>query len=181
MIDATIGGAASNSFVTWEEAVSIISQMMFVPPEWIAATEEDNKIALIDAGRRINNLSYRGEKKTTTQALIFPIIFEPDVPGVELISGADIHPLQVKLAQVNLALRLRQLEDTNQPNPSQVTSLEALGITKVKADVVEVQFKGEGRQGNGLLIPADILGLIPEHWLRGSKTVKRSRGFIDFY
>lgn len=181
MIDATIGGAASNSFLSWEEAVSIISQMMFVPPEWVAATEEDNKIALIDAGRRINNLSYRGEKKDIEQALMFPIIFEPDVPGVESISGADIHPVQIKLAQVNLALRLRQLEDTNQPNPSQVTSLEALGITKVKADVVEVQFKGEGRQGNRLLIPSDILGLIPEHWLRGSKTVKKAKGFIDFY
>lgn len=70
-LDATLGGATSNSYVDLAEAVAIARN---IPggDDWVALTDDEKIYSLIAATALLETLQYRGEICTTTQRLKWP-------------------------------------------------------------------------------------------------------------
>lgn len=107
IIDATVGGANSNSYVTTDEATAYFAQRLR-SSAWTAASTEDKEKALIMACRHIEAarpMIERGSLGTyapyvSTQALSFP-------RKVDWVSGTGyVIPAPVKHAQCEEALAL---------------------------------------------------------------------------
>jgi hypothetical protein len=81
-IDATVGGATSNSYVTRSEADSYFSNRLY-SDAWNVALSDTKDAALITATSRIEQEQYIGYRSTSTQVLSWPrteaVI--PDSPG----------------------------------------------------------------------------------------------------
>jgi hypothetical protein len=100
---ATIGGTASNSYVTLAEADAYFEDRLYTT-EWDAATPTDKEKALVTATRRIDEELFTGEKTTLAQALKWPRIFANDEGGDEF--AADIIPTRLLQATCIVALEL---------------------------------------------------------------------------
>lgn len=98
VIDATLSGANSNSYVTLAEAESYFET---VPhgEHWTGSDDSKNRL-LITATRYLDVFSYHGDRCTTTQALKWPRK-EYKVDGVEL--ACTFIPTQIKTATFELA------------------------------------------------------------------------------
>ncbi|MCH1579888.1 MAG: hypothetical protein L7S55_04215, partial [Luminiphilus sp.] len=66
VLNATLAGPESNSYVTLADADTIAGNMPFYA-EWAAATEEDKTIALIVSTNWLETLDYVGDRCTATQ------------------------------------------------------------------------------------------------------------------
>ena len=99
VLDATLAGPTSNSYVDAAEATAIAATLPFYD-EWIATPQEDLDKALIVATRWLETLNYGGERCTTTQRLKWPRL------GAECdgqVSNCSEIPYQIKEAEVILA------------------------------------------------------------------------------
>lgn len=99
VLDATLAGATSNSYVDAAEAAAIAANFPF-GGDWVATPPEDIDTALIVATRWLETLSYGGTRCTTTQRLKWPR------KGAEcdgLISTCSEIPYSIKEAEVILA------------------------------------------------------------------------------
>src|SRR5262245_17862286 len=115
-LDTTIGGIASNSYVTVAEGDSYFDTRL-ISYAWTNANADDKARGLIMAADRLNDQNWRGERVTTTQALAWP---RNDVEKKDAITlgtmGYGAHygfyecylpteiPPTVKIAQMELAL-----------------------------------------------------------------------------
>lgn len=139
-IDATLGGANSNSYVTEAEADAYWSTQLY--DTWTAATSDDKQRALIQATDRIDKEDFYGDRKdvTTPQRLKFPRT------GLDKIDGIDINdviPRQIKEATYELAKYLLttdmngiQTVTTQTKKKKKVSSLEIeYAIDSGQADV----------------------------------------------
>lgn len=101
VIDATLSGASSNSYVTLAEADAYFET---VPHDehWTGSDDAKNR-ALITATRYLDVFSYHGERCETTQALKWPRK-EYTVDGVKL--ACTLIPTQIKHATFELAHQL---------------------------------------------------------------------------
>jgi hypothetical protein len=70
-LDATVGGAGSNSFVTREGANTRLGDR-YDAGAWVAATDANKDKVLVTVSLRIDEESFLGYKVSTTQALKFP-------------------------------------------------------------------------------------------------------------
>jgi len=70
-LDATVGGASSNSYVDRETADAYFADRLYASA-WDDADDTDKDKALIMATARLEQESYAGYRVTTTQALKFP-------------------------------------------------------------------------------------------------------------
>jgi len=102
-IDRTVGGASANSYVTLAEANAYFDEHLNVS-EWTDATDDLKNRALIQATRRLDQLSFNGGKATEAQALKWPRIGVVDDEGYGIDS--DEIPQQMKDAQCELALAM---------------------------------------------------------------------------
>ena len=98
VVDATLSGANSNSYVTLAEAEAYF---LTVPhaEHWTGSDDAKNRV-LISATRYLDVFTYYGERCTTTQALKWPRK-EFKVDGVEI--NCTFIPSQIKSATFELA------------------------------------------------------------------------------
>lgn len=102
VIDATIGGANSNSYVSLAEAETYFSGRLNADAWNNAATDDIKNRALAMATQRIDFESFIGSRVTSTQALKWPRTDLPYFDGVTY-SSAEI-PTDIKKATYELAL-----------------------------------------------------------------------------
>jgi hypothetical protein len=71
MLDATLGGETSNSYVDLATAVAI-ARMFPSGDDWVAKTDEEKELSLITATRWLETLNYVGDRCSGTQRLKWP-------------------------------------------------------------------------------------------------------------
>jgi hypothetical protein len=125
-IDATVGGASANSYLTLADAQDLIDGMVENDDvtAWASATTDQKNRALYSATQRLDRERFLGARATDTQALQWPRtgVRKPDTyintyaTGFPFRITADYYtdteiPDQVKQAQVVLAVYLNNNKD----------------------------------------------------------------------
>ena len=125
-IDATVGGASANSYLTLADAQDLIDGMVENDDvtAWASATTDQKNRALYSATQRLDRERFLGARATDTQALQWPRtgVRKPDTYTNTYATGfpfritADYYtdteiPDQVKQAQVVLAAYLNNNKD----------------------------------------------------------------------
>jgi len=141
-IDATVGGASSNSYITLAEATTYFGDRLHVDA-WTAANDTSRNQALLWATKVLNSrVSWKGARASSSQALDWPRAYveNPDfasiidpatsLPIEELIYlPADSIPDAIKWAQCELALSLIAADPTLDPATAGFTSIGLPGIS----------------------------------------------------
>ena len=70
-LDATLSGSTSNSYLTLVTAEQIAANMPG-GPDWIAATQDEKNLSLIQATRWLETLNYKGDRCKASQRLKWP-------------------------------------------------------------------------------------------------------------
>ena len=109
-LDATIGGASANSYVTVAEADAYFATS-FGRTAWGSALPANKEIVLIESTRLLDLLvSWKGYVKSDTQALRWPRTYVPTIDGVDTVLESyisdSIIPKDVKNAVFELAYSL---------------------------------------------------------------------------
>ena len=107
-LDATLGGASANSYVTVAEADAYFATS-FGRTAWGSASAENKEIVLIESTRLLDLLvSWKGYVKSDTQALRWPRTYVPNIDGryLESYISDSIVPKDVKNAVFELAYSL---------------------------------------------------------------------------
>lgn len=148
-IDATVGGANANSYVTLAQAETYLEARLNISA-WTAATTDTKNRALVEAQRTLSPLPWAGSRSTDTQALAWPrqYVANPDaplplttvarenlLPTYVVYYESNIVPERVKQAQVELALEFLKSGTTDLA----VADANADVIRK-KVDVLETQW-----------------------------------------
>jgi hypothetical protein len=110
----TVGGASANSFVSVAEADAYLEARLN-SSAWTGT--EPKKIALIEATREFNRLDWRGDRVTTTQALVWPRLYVEKIdpaPGDTWYLETEI-PTPIKEATIELALEFLRMGTTDLP------------------------------------------------------------------
>ena len=137
-IDATIAGAAGNSYVTPAWASAYFANKL-EGERWPGFPEEDRARALITATARLEaeapfwDVPY---DTWTPQALYFPRRCDRDSTGSLAV------PDRVKMACAELALHL--LQQRSAPDLVDRLALQAQGVEAVQVGEVQERFRGEG-------------------------------------
>jgi hypothetical protein len=172
VIDASVGGVASNSYATAAEAATYFETRIPLPIPWVASGQE---AVLIMATRVLDALAqpyktffagpppyYRvrrawtGTPATTTQRLAWPRVGMYDANG-NLIPS-NVIPQALKDAQAELAGQLLSADRTLD------NDIVAQGITSIRAGSVALSFK-EGGGTSSQVIPDAVYNLMPVSWL----------------
>lgn len=146
-LDATVGGASANSYLTVADATAILADRPRVDL-WDDADPEDQAKYLVWATQLIEDqVCWKGTRTTTTQALQWPRI------GVETrdhdaFIPDNIIPSFLKRATALEALYLLRSDPTALP-----ANETARGIKSVTADTVAVEFAEPGK----IIPPAAML------------------------
>ena len=101
VIDATVGGETSNSYLDLANAEAIAA-MIPGGDAWVAATEEEKNMSLVEATRWLETLDYVGRRCTSVQRLKWPRQ-DAECDGVPA-SCTDI-PYKIREAEVLLAIK----------------------------------------------------------------------------
>ena len=101
-IDATLSGVDSNSYVTGAEQDAFAGLQSW-GDAWLAKTESERTIAIVQACRWLETVDYGGSRCTTTQALAWPRS-GATCDSVEAV--CTMIPKGVKTAQMLLAYQL---------------------------------------------------------------------------
>lgn len=133
-IDATVGGTASNSYVSLEDANTYFSTRLHAET-WTSASDADKEAALITATNIIDwYYTYKGGKTASTQALQWPRA------GVTV--GNETYPsnsLPKELIMATCELAMVSIDED-------VTADNALaGLRKVQAGPLMIQTADNGR------------------------------------
>ena len=102
-LEASVGGAAANSYVTQAAASSYFTNRLDVA-EWTAASSSDKDAALMMATARLEAESYVGYKTSFTQRLSWPRFSTYDRD--DMLYASDAIPLVIQQATFELALAL---------------------------------------------------------------------------
>lgn|SRR5512146_449025 len=128
-IDATVGGASANSFVTEAEQIAYMAARLNATA-WTtvsgATCTETEKTAMIEATRDLTKLPWQGLQAADAQALAWPRwnVVNPDSSVLALFDTDDI-PQRVKNAQMELAFQYLNAGTTD------------LAVTDSQAGVIE--------------------------------------------
>lgn len=153
-LDATVGGATANSYVTRQEAIDYMATRLYTDP-FDTLTDADKDKALMMATRLIDRLvCFVGTSTSTGQALRFPMVDLPAPTGG--LEAADDIPAEVKEATFEMALLLATRDVTAQ------SEAEVEGLTKLKVGPIELGFR-EAIASNSM--PSSITSLFPSAWL----------------
>ena len=148
-LDATVGGANSNSYATVAEGDSYFGDRLN-STEWTDATTGTKEKALVTATRRIDEEMFLGFKVTITQALKWPRAGVNDEDGVALYNSATpAIPQRIKEATFVAALELLKVDYLTEDYLQNFSFFSA----------GSVQFKQFTQQGAGRL-PADCMRLL---------------------
>ncbi|NBV46900.1 MAG: hypothetical protein EBR86_15000 [Planctomycetia bacterium] len=143
-VDATIGGAAANSYLTVADA-DAIAEYRLGTLAWSTATTDDKGRALIQATAYLDQLGYIGSKATTTQALLWPRDYAEC--GDWSFTNAVI-PGPVKTATFDLANELLTtptlLTGGNASLNELIPGIPNADLKSASIDVLSVEFRGGG-------------------------------------
>lgn len=154
VIDATVGGENSNSYVTLDEANTYFEARLNVK-DWTDADDDTKNRSLVQATRRIDYEDFLGDRETNTQALKFPRVNIGRLDGIDL---DGIIPLQIKEAQYELAIYMLSV-DTSQP------SVNANTISEVSAGSVSVKYHIDSNDNVTQrfdMLPPNVVSLLQE-------------------
>lgn len=162
-IDATIGGASSNSFAT-EEELTAYAELRIGASAILAATdEEDRRRALVMATERLNWEQWQGSRVASTQRLAHPRyqMLKPDGYGSSEYGALREYYLSTEIAQpvidATCALALAYLDGFREDDENAVESFTADGVS--------VRFRQTGNGGREL--PLEVQRLIEPLTLQG--------------
>jgi hypothetical protein len=115
-VDATVGGAAANSFVTVAEADSYLEARLN-SAAWTGT--EPKKQAVIEATRSLSALAWQGNRADDTQFLSWPRFnaSNPDGTSALDVYDDDVIPQRIKDATCELALEFLRAGTTDIANP----------------------------------------------------------------
>lgn len=126
-IDATVGGAESNSFVSEADADAYFDAR-FGSDAWEDASSDDQEKALKQATRHLGRVRFVGVRATATQALAFPRAY-PYNDDPDRQSTAPAIPQSIKDACCEEALSLLQsAADPSGDAASRRAALQAQGV-----------------------------------------------------
>ena len=154
-LDATVGGASSNTYTTLAAAETYF-EGKFHKDTWEAASDGDKNIALVEATRILDALYVWAKWPTDQdQALQWPRNGILDSNRVSLIPSDEL-PDELTWATCELAQAILVSDR------SADSDVEVQGLTKLKAGSVELNWKESGIVAK--VIPDVVLNYIPDWW-----------------
>lgn len=160
-IDATVGGASANSYITRAAATTYFDERLN-SGAWTSASNENKDRALIQATRRLDQEDWQGVKVASGQALDWPRYWATDEDGEEYDSAAIPQP--IKDATCELALRF--LNDGTTDTLAD-TGLEEFAAAKIGP--MEVERNRAFKAGQ---LPENVLRLL-RHVIRSATASRR--------
>lgn len=154
-IDATVGGASANSFVTLAEAQAYCDSRLNESLWEAAATDSKNR-ALVEATRELCTRTYVGVQATSTQALRWPRMFapNPDDP-YQYWYLTSIIPQRIKDATCELALQFIKAGTTD------IAALDStMNVRRKRIDVLETEYTDPSQRATGLARFPRVMNLI---------------------
>lgn len=131
VLDATVGGEDSNTYVTLADAETYFESRLY-GSSWTSATDDNKNRSLAMATRMLDDLfRFQGCKLTSAQALRWPRSSVYDIDGYYVSSEAIPTPLEE--AACEQALELLKSDVTTQPE------LLSQGFKKAKVGPLEVE------------------------------------------
>ena len=148
-IDATVGGASSNSYVTEVEQIAYMATRLNASA-WTTVSgttcTETEKSAMVEAARELDVLVWAGRRSTSTQVRQWPrwSVLNPDSPVGFLYDSATV-PQRVKDAACELAFQFLNMGTTD------LAALDTtLNIKSKKVDVLETVYAEPFTRAKGL-------------------------------
>jgi hypothetical protein len=145
-VDATVGGASANSYVTIAEADAYLVARLNAGAWETDATADEKIRAVIEATRELDRLSWQGRRASTTQALAWPRywVVDPDSPSAFNVDSTII-PQRVKDATCELALEFLRAGTTDLAALDPTT-----GVIEKTVDVLTTRYAEPGMRPTGL-------------------------------
>ena len=165
MIDSTVSGSTSNSYVTVTEADSYFNGNPFFGDNWISKSDQEKEYWLQSSARSLDRMySYTGEKTESVQSLEFPREIN------QIAHPSDVIDRRIKDAQLELIiLMIKELGDTGSYTDQDQEEIEVLnGLAKIKyakkkdSRVIQRAFGGSTSTIRSLIKP----------WLGGRAVVR---------
>lgn len=144
-IDATVGGASANSFVTLAEMTTYMESRLNADSFDDATTDSKNR-ALCEATRELSALRWAGVRADDVQALSWPreLVVDPDDPSGSTFDD-DVIPARIKRATYELALGFLKAGTTD------IASLDTtLNVRSQTIDVISTEYYEPGNRVKGL-------------------------------
>lgn len=152
-IEATVGHASANSYVTLAAATTALEGRLNTTA-WTAATDDTKNRALVEAQVELQVQAWKGTRTTATQALAWPRAGVPDVDAPDDAdlgtSGVpeyadDAIPDRITQAQIELAFQFVAAGTTDLAMPSATE-----GLKRKRTDVLEREYFPNGAPARGL-------------------------------
>jgi len=145
-VDASIGGASSNSYLTIADADAIADlRLGTLAWEGATVTTDDKGRALIAATAYLDQLSWIGAKASTSQALLWP---RSDVECGDKVYGSAVIPSEVKAGTFDLANALLTTPTLLMPAPAGfnelIPGIPNASLKRATVDVLSVEFQSLG-------------------------------------
>jgi len=154
-LDATVGGAAANSYVTVAEADAYFATRL-QSTAWTGAVNATKEAALISATRLLDSsVEFTGAAADEVQALAWPRTGMLNRNGYTILSS--VIPAALKNVVCELALQLIGADRLA------VNDIAEQGIIGIKAGPVELRFKEAIEARGGL--PSELLALLVPSWV----------------
>ena len=146
VLDATVGGATANTFVTAAEMTTYLEGRLNASV-WTAAAAQE--AALVEATRELTTQEWVGTTVTATQALAWPRQYaaDPDAPagGSQIDYSTSVIPTRVKNATCELALQFLKAGTTD------IAAVSATdGVIEKTVDVLTTIYADPRAQKQGL-------------------------------
>ena len=135
-LDATLSGSTSNSYLTLVTAEQIAANMPG-GPDWIAATEDEKNLSLIQATRWLETLDYKGDRCKASQRLKWP---RSGAVCDGVTSDCSGIPYRVQEAEVALAIQYKDKPNLFPGNGSGGTAPTGTYVKRQKLDVLEIEY-----------------------------------------
>lgn len=153
----TIGGQDYDVYENEVAATNFLQADVSRHTAWGNLTVDDQRRALVTATRRLDRLTWKGEKNVDSQPLAFPRSGLEDKYGNDL--SASVVPEGLLAAFYLLAADIAQT-----PSIAETEDLTGTNVRRVKAGSVEIErFRSE----SGTRLPVAAFELV-SHWLDGS-------------
>ena len=144
-LDATVKGTSANSYSTQADATTYFGDRLGVAT-WTSAASGDKDSSLVMATRFLDQMMWKGERTTTTQALSYPRQFLPDPDATAVYWGqqlrlrtdyfdSDAIPNRMKFSVYELAFRLlSDNELLGDPSLKQFKGVDISGVLAIQID-----------------------------------------------
>ena len=166
-IDATVGGADANSYVSIAEADAYFEAVLTFTDSWSALDTDKKSARLVAAQRAIDRFNFRSEREDEDQALKFPLAMQEndDVwPETEI-------PQPVKDAQCEMVIfQFNEADSSTGQASRDVNKVRVEGAVSVEFDRA-VGDEIEASLGGNIEAIKDLL----RPWLLGDGIVEVSR------